>query len=78
MRKFFGIEGKKYVFEWGDITSLFTVLNVLFIVLGYWLAPVVGLLNALCSIVLNAQNKTHMNLYITQIALIILNVYFLK
>ena len=78
MRELFGIKEKKYVFEWGDITSLFTVLNVLFIVLGYWWAPVVGLLNALCSIVLNAQNKTHMNLYITQIALIILNVYFLR
>lgn len=78
MREFFGIEGKKYVFEWGDISSLITVLNVVFIVLGYWWAPVLGLMNAILSIVLNAYNKTHLNLYITQVALIILNVYFLR
>lgn len=78
MKKFFGIEEKKYVFEWGDISSLITVLNVVFIVLGYWWAPVLGLMNAILSIVLNAYNKTHLNLYITQVALIILNVYFLR
>lgn len=78
MRELFGIKEKKYVFEWGDISALITVLNVVFIVLGYWWAPVLGLMNAILSIVLNAYNKTHLNLYIIQIALIILNMYFLR
>lgn len=78
IKEFFGIEKKKYVFEWGDVSALFTVLNVVFVVLGYWWAPILGLINSVLSIVLNTRHKTHLNLYIIQIALIILNVYFLS
>ena len=39
MKKFFGIEEKHYVFEWGDVAALLTVLNVFFIVMGIWWAP---------------------------------------
>jgi hypothetical protein len=78
MREFFDIQAQKYVFEWNDVSALLTVLNVVFIIAGCWWAPILGLMNALFTILLNCRHKAHLNLYIIQIALIILNVYFLK
>ena len=78
MKKFFGIEEKKYVFEWSDISALLTILSVAFIVMGFWWAPIFGLINCILGIALNIKGHAHLNAYITQIALIILNVYFLK
>ena len=77
MKKFFGIEEKHYVFEWGDVTSLITVLNVAFIVMGFWWAPILGLVNCGIGLTLNVFGRAHLNMYIMQIALVILNVYFL-
>ena len=64
--------------EWNDLTALLTVLNVGLIVGGVWWAPVVGLINCGLSIGLNIKERTHLNLFIIQIALIVLNIFFLK
>ena len=77
MKDFFGIEEKQYVFEWGDISALLTVLNVFFIVMGIWWAPFFGLANCVLAIVGMIKAKAHLNAYIIQMALIVLNVFFL-
>jgi hypothetical protein len=77
MKKFFGIEEKQYVFEWGDVSALLTVLNVFFIVMGMWWAPFFGLANCVLAIVGMIKAKAHLNAYIIQMALIVLNVFFL-
>lgn len=77
MKKFFGIMENRYVFEIFDLTSLITIINVALIVLGFWWAPFFGLINCLIFILLNIKTNAHINSYLTQIALIILNVYFL-
>ena len=78
MREFFGITSDKYLFEWGDILALLTLLNVTFIFLGFWWAPVLGLCGCGLSVWLNVRSKAHLNMYVMQGALIILNIYFLK
>jgi hypothetical protein len=78
MKDFFGVEEKKYVFEWGDVSALLTVLSVALIVMGYWWAPIFGLINCTFGIMLNTKGRALLNAYITQIALIILNLYFLN
>ena len=77
MKKFFGIEEKQYVFEWGDVSALLTVLNVFFIVMGMWWAPFFGLANCVLAIVLNVLGNAHLNAYIIQMSLIMLNIFFL-
>lgn len=77
MREFFTIEEKEYKFEIWDLTALITILNVAFILMGFWWAPILGLVNCAICLVMNAINKVHINNYVTQIALIVLNIYFL-
>lgn len=77
MKKFFSINTAQYTFEIFDITSLITVLNVAFIIFGFWWAPVLGLINCGIFFLLNIKQKAHINSWITQIALLILNIYFL-
>ena len=77
MNKFFVIKSDSYVFEMSDLTTLITILNVAFILMGFWWAPILGIVNCGTCIVLNIINHMHINVYITQIALIVLNVYFL-
>lgn len=77
VKEFFSITDKEYKFEMYDLTTLITVLNVAFIIMGFWWAPILGIANCVVFIILNIINKVHINSYITQIALIILNVYFL-
>ena len=76
MRKFFGIE-TGYTFEVNDIVAVVTIFNVLFIIMGFWWAPILGLANCGIGIVMNIINRTHINLYIMQIAFVVLNIYFL-
>ena len=78
MKEFFGIKEKHYVFEWGDISALLTVLNVFFVLTGYTWAPILGLINSTLTLVLCVRSQAHLNMYIMQIALIKLNLYFLK
>lgn len=78
MRKFFGIESDKYVFEWGDVTTGLTILNVVLVLVGIAWAPVIGIVNSILGLILNIRFKTHLNMYVMQLALIVLNVYFLN
>ena len=77
IKKFFGIENEKYLFEWEDLTSLLTVLNVALVIAGFYWAPWIGIINSSLGILLNVKFKSHLNMYVMQIALIILNAYFL-
>ena len=77
IKKFFGIENEKYLFEWEDLTSLLTVLNVALVIAGFSWAPWIGIINSSLGILLNVKFKSHLNMYVMQIALIILNAYFL-
>lgn len=77
MKKFFGIESDKYVFEWADVTTSLTILNVILVLVGIAWAPLIGILNCLLGLFLNIKFKTHLNMYVMQMALIVLNVYFL-
>ena len=77
MREFLTIEEKEYKFEIWDLTALITILNVAFILMGFWWAPILGLVNCAICLVMNVINKVHINNYITQVALIVLNIYFL-
>ena len=77
MREFFSIEEKEYKFEIWDLTALITILNVAFILIGFWWAPILGLVNCAICLIMNVINKVHINNYITQVALIVLNIYFL-
>ena len=77
VKNFFGIDEKEYKFEWCDITTIITVFNVIFVLMGFWWAPVLGIANGILNLVLNVKYHTHINMYIMQIALLILNGYFL-
>ena len=77
MREFFSITESKYQFEMYDVTTLITILNVAFILMGFWWAPILGLVNCIICLIANVKNHAHINNYVTQIALIILNCYFL-
>lgn len=76
VKNFFGIQ-ESYRFEIYDLITLITVLNVSLILMGFWWAPMLGLLNCGICIGLNVKSRAHINAYVTQIMLIILNTYFL-
>ena len=76
MKKFFGIE-EKFRFELMDLFSLLTIFNVILVLMGFWWAPILGLVNCALNIYFFTKTATHINAYIMQIALIILNIYFL-
>ena len=77
IKKFFSIETEKYQFEIYDFTTIVTALNVTFILFGFWWAPMLGIANCLLFVALNVKTHAHVNAYISQLALIILNTYFL-
>ena len=77
LKEFFSIKENSYKFEMTDLTTLVTILNVAFILMGFWWAPILGIVNCGICIVLNILNHAHISIYVTQIALIILNIYFL-
>ena len=76
MKRFFRIE-ENFRFEMMDIFTLITILNVTFILMGFWWAPILGLVNCIGNIIYGMKCRVHINVYIMQIALIVLNVYFL-
>lgn len=67
----------KYKFEWADISALLTLLNVTLVLLGWYYAPIVGIVNCILNLILNVKYKSHLNLYLIQASLIVLNCYFL-
>lgn len=76
IKNFFGIT-KNFTAEPNDICACLAILNVTFIILGFWWAPIVGLINCTVGIILNIKNRVHINLYLMQFAFVILNIYFL-
>lgn len=76
IKAFFSIK-ESYRFEVFDLTSLITVFNVAFILMRFWWAPILGIVNCAICMVLNVRSNAHINAYVTQLALIILNIYFL-
>jgi len=78
VRKFFGIQEDKIKIEWMDISTILTIINVTLIICGVAWAPVVGIVNAIASIIILIIKQGHINAYVMNIALIILNIYFLK
>lgn len=77
LKEFFSIKENSYKFEMADLTTLVTILNVAFILMRFWWAPILGIINCGICIVLNILNHVHINMYMTQVALVVLNVYFL-
>ena len=57
MKEFFSITESNYQFSIFDVTALFTILNVAFIILGYWFAPLFGLVNCGIFLIINVKNK---------------------
>lgn len=76
MKNFFGITSR-YRFEIYDVTALITLLNVCLVIAGFKFAPVFGIINGIICMILNVKGRAHINSYLTQLALIILNTYFL-
>lgn len=76
-KKFFGIKSQNYIFEIYDLTTLLTILNVSLIIAGWEYAPLIGIMNCGIFVVNSIKNHTHINNYVTQIALLIMNLYFL-
>ena len=76
IKAFFGIE-EKFKFEVMDLLALLVFLNVVFVIKGFWWAPVFGICNNTIAIVSSYNRKTHLNFYIMQVSLLILNIYFL-
>ena len=77
MKQFFDIN-KNFSIEIYDIMALITVLNTVFIIAGFWWAPILGLTNCGIVVIMNMKTQAHINSYITQLALIALNLFFLK
>lgn len=77
MKKFFSITEKKYKFEWMDFFTVLTILNVTFVIMGFWWAPIIGIISCFFNILFNIKNQAHVNTYIMQVALLVLNGYFL-
>lgn len=78
IKKFFGIEDNKIKIEWMDIATILTVINVTLIICGVWWAPIVGIVNAVANIIITIIRKGHINGYVMNVTLLILNIYFLK
>lgn len=78
VREFFGIKEDTIKVEWMDISTILTVINVILIVCGVAWAPVIGIVNAIANIIIMIIKKGHINGYIMQTALLIMNIYFLK
>lgn len=77
IKNFFSITANTYKYEPMDLFTILTVTNVTLVLLGIHWAPALGILNSICAIVQNVKTKAHINGYVMQIALIILNTYFL-
>lgn len=76
MKEFFRIE-TKYQFCIFDLTTVFTILNVVLIIMGFKFAPIFGIINCFIIEILNCREHGMINAHVTQIALLVLNFYFL-
>lgn len=76
MKKFFNIT-TPYQFEWNDLRTMLTVINVTLIILfgvaGSWF----GLAIAIFGIIKELTGNRHINCLISYVATIVLNIYFI-
>lgn len=76
IKRFFNIH-KSYQFEWNDLRTLITVINVL-LIMRYGLSIAwFGLTVAILGMVKELTGNRHINCLISYIATIVLNVYFI-
>ena len=78
LKRHFQILENRYKFNIYDVTTLLTILNALFIMLDFWWAPIIGFLNCGIMLIISFKHKLYINSYVTQLVLIVLNIYFLK
>lgn len=76
IRKFFKIE-TAYKFEWNDLRTAITVLNVILIMRFGLTVAWFGLAIALLGIIKELTGNRHINCLVSYIATIALNVYFI-
>ena len=74
IKKFFSIEQDSYIFNIYDLTALFTILNVILIIVGFRFASAFGLVNCFICLAMAIRNHAFLNVYVTQIALVVLKV----
>lgn len=77
MKKFFKIEGK-YKFEWNDLRSVATVINVLLIMCYGLSIAWFGLGIALVGLVKDLTDDRHINGIVMHLAGVALNIHFLS
>ena len=76
IKRFFNIN-KSYQFEWNDLRTLITVINVL-LIMRYGLSIAwFGLTVAILGMVKELTGNRHINCLVSYIATIILNLYFI-
>lgn len=76
MKKFFRIENK-YKFEWNDLRTVITVINVILIMMYGLSIAWFGLAVAVFGMVKELTGNRHINCIISYLANISLNIYFL-
>lgn len=76
IRKFFKIE-TAYKFEWNDLRTLITVLNVILIMNFGLTVAWFGLIIALLGIIKEMTGNRHINCLVSYLATIALNIYFI-
>ena len=76
VKKFFNIE-HSYKFEWNDLRTVLTVINVALIIIfgvaGSWF----GLAISIFGIVKELTGNRHINCLVSYVATIVLNIYFI-
>ena len=77
IKRFFNIT-TPYKFEWNDLRTAITVLNVLLIMRFGLSIAWFGLLIALLGIIKELTGNRHINCLISYLATIILNLYFIS
>lgn len=78
IKRFFGVNNnEKFYLEWMDVSTLLIVINVTLICAGVQWAPIVGIINASACIVVNVIKRGHINGYVLNFALLMMNIYFL-
>ena len=76
MRSFFNLT-KRYTFEWGDITAILTIINVVAIIAVGLVASWLGLAIAIFGLVLDLAKDRKLNGLAIHLAMVALNTYFL-
>ena len=72
------IKEKKYIFDYADITTLAVVAGVVLTICGLPLvAGVVFVINSVVGIVLSCKYTKRINLVVLNVALLVLNMFYL-